>query len=100
MATRPGSRKLDQLRANPVATLHFAEDSKAAYLSLMGEAHIHTDPTTIRAHNPYQGASLAHFFPDFPADFVLLGFKPHWLELATADIASKPATWQPQGLAL
>ena len=100
MATRPGSRKLDQLRANPIATLHFAEDSKAAYLSLMGTAHIHTDPATIHAKNPYKGPALTHFFPNFPADFVLLGFKPQWLELATADIPGEPTTWQPQGLTL
>jgi general stress protein 26 len=100
MATRPGSRKLDQLRANPIATLHFAEDSKAAYLSLMGTAHIHTDPATIQAKNPYKGAGLTHFFPHFPADFVLLGFKPQWLEIATATLPSNPVTWQPQGLAL
>ena len=100
MATRPGSRKLDQLRANPIATLHFAEDSKAAYLSLMGTAHIHTDPATIQDKNPYKGSALTHFFPNYPTDFVLLGFKPQWLELATQDIPSSPATWQPQGLKL
>lgn len=100
MATRPGSRKLDQLRANPTATLHFAEDGKAAYLSLMGRASIHTEASTIQAKNPYKGAALAKYFPHFPTDFVLIGFKPGWLELATADIPSKPDTWQPQGLAL
>ena len=100
MATRPNSRKLDQLRTNPAATLHFADDPHAAYLSLMGEARIHTDTTTIQAKNPYRGPALTQYFPNFPADFVLLGFKPQWLELAASDIPSKPTTWQPQGLAI
>ena len=98
MGTRKGSRKLEQISANHRATLHFAEDTQNSYLSLMGEVHAVDDPATIALRNPYSGKALEKFFPAFPSDFVLLSFKPHYLEIATKSVASKPDTWQPQGL--
>ncbi len=100
MGTRPGSRKLEQLAANPTATIHFADDEHAAYVSIVGTAHATTDPSIIKANNPYKGDRLAHFFPHFPDDFVLIQFKPQWLEVATATLSSAPKTWQPQGIDL
>ena len=98
MGTRKGSRKLQQLAANPRATLHFADDAKIAYLSLMGEARATSDPAVIAQKNPYHGKSLEHFFPKFPDDFVLLSFKPHYLEIMADKLPGKADTWQPQGL--
>lgn len=100
MATRPGSRKLTQLAANPTATIHFADDEHGAYVSIVGQAHASTDPALIQARNPYNAERLAHYFPHFPNDFVLLQFKPQWLEVATEELASDPKTWQPQGIEL
>jgi general stress protein 26 len=98
MGTRPGSRKLEQLAANPRATLHFAEDTKGLYVSLMGEARTVADPAVVAAKNPYKGALLKAYFPNFPKDFVLLSFKPHYLEIMTETILGTKETWQPQGL--
>jgi len=100
MATRPGTRKLDQIAHNSAATLHFADDASAAYASLTGEARAIRDPAMITARNPYKGDALKSYFPDFPRDFVLIGFKPHWLEITTAQIASTADTWRPQGLTI
>ena len=100
MATRPGSRKLDQIAKSRAATLHFNDDQSAAYASLMGEVRAIRDETLIATKNPYKGALLKQFFPDFPKDFVLLGFKPFWLEIATLEIAARDDTWQPQGLTI
>lgn len=100
MATRPGTRKLEQIAHNRAATLHFADDGSAAYASLMGEARAIRDETLIATKNPYKGAALKSFFPDFPRDFVLLAFKPFWLEIATGAIPSTTDTWRPQGLTI
>ncbi|MBB5061049.1 general stress protein 26 [Granulicella aggregans] len=98
IGTRKGSRKLEQLAANPAATLHFNDDANGAYVSLMGEAHAHTDAALIAVKNPYKGDMIKSYFPQYPADFVLIGFKPHWLEVMTADLRGKPETWQPEGV--
>jgi general stress protein 26 len=100
MGTRKGSRKLEQISANPHATLHFADDSKASYASLMGEARIILDAAVIALKNPYKGKALEKFFPAFPSDFVLVSFKPHHREIMTDKLAGKHETWQPQGLAV
>ena len=98
MGTRKGSRKLEQIVANPRSTLHFAEDAKTSYASLMGEAHAVYDAEVVARKNPYSGKMLESFFPKFPNDFVLIGFKPSYLEIMTDKLAGKPETWQPQGL--
>ncbi|MBT2188115.1 pyridoxamine 5'-phosphate oxidase family protein [Sphingobium nicotianae] len=100
MATRPGTRKLEQIAHNHTATLHFADDASAAYASLMGEARMVSDPALIASRNPYKGQALKQFFPDFPRDFVLLAFRPAWLEITTASIPSTTDTWRPQGLTI
>jgi general stress protein 26 len=100
MATRPGTRKLEQIGQNPAATLHFADDASAAYASLMGEARVMSDPWFIANRNPYKGEALKSYFPDFPRDFVLLAFKPFWLEITTPTIPGTTDTWRPQGLTI
>jgi general stress protein 26 len=100
MATRPGTRKLEQLKQNPAATLHFADDGSSAYASLMGEARVTEDASSIANRNPYKGDALKKYFPDFPRDFVLLAFKPFWLEIVTRTIRSTTDTWRPQGLTI
>lgn len=100
MATRPGTRKLDQITHNRAATLHFADDDSAAYASLMGEARVMKGEWFIANRNPYKGDALKSFFPDFPRDFVLIAFKPFWLEIATGSIPSTTDTWRPQGLTI
>jgi general stress protein 26 len=100
MGTRKGSRKLEQIAANPRATIHFADDSQSSYLSLMGEVRAVADPATTALKNPYKGKALEKFFPMFPSDFALLSFKPHYLEIATKTVPSKPDTWQPQGVTI
>ena len=98
MGTRKGSRKLEQIAANPRATLHFADDAKISYASLMGKAVAVSDPAIISLKNPYRGKQLEAFFPKFPEDFVLLSFKPDYLEVMTDGLAGRSDTWQPQGL--
>lgn len=100
MGTRRGSRKLDQIIAHPAASLHFSDDAAGTYLSLMGRCRIVGDRTTIDAKNPFRGPDLAHYFPAFPDDFALIGFRPDYLELTSKAFPGAKDIWQPEGLVL
>jgi hypothetical protein len=64
----------------------------------MGEAKPVYDVAVIEAKNPYKGKMRDQFFPKYPNDFVLLSFRPRYLEIMTDKIAGSGETWQPQGL--
>lgn len=105
MSTRRTSRKVDQIRKHPQATLHFARDNLsenfkgAYYASLMGEAFVHLDPQSYANHAP-TGQIRSENWPDFPHDYAAIRFKPRWLEVYGRGIKGKPETWQPQGVIL
>jgi general stress protein 26 len=103
MSTRRNSRKVDQIRRHPQATLHFARDNLtenfrgAYYASLMGEAFVHLDAESYAAHAP-TGAMRAQYWPNFPHDYAAIRFKPSWLEVYGRGIQWESETWQPQGV--
>ena len=105
MSTRRNSRKVDQIRSHPQATLHFARDSLsenfrgAYYASLMGDAFVHLDPESYAEHAP-TGDMRTQYFPNFPHDYAAIRFKPRWLEVYGRGIQWKPETWQPQAVIL
>ena len=105
IGTRRTSRKLDQLRANPKATLHFAFDDKegqfanAYYASFMGTATVHIDEATLRLRAPGEEYRRTQW-PNFPHDYAAIRFVPKWLEVFGKGIKSRPETWQPQGVML
>jgi general stress protein 26 len=105
MSTRRGSRKIDQIRRHPKATLHFARDNLgenfqgAYYASLMGEAFVHVDPESYERHAP-TGEMRAQGWPNFPDDYAAIRFKPKWLEVYGRGISGEPRTWQPQAVML
>ncbi|HET6603750.1 MAG TPA: pyridoxamine 5'-phosphate oxidase family protein [Xanthomonadaceae bacterium] len=105
MSTRRDSRKVDQIRRHPQATLHFARDNLrenfrgAYYASLMGEAFVHVDPESYAGHAP-SGEIRTENWPDFPHDYAAIRFKPRWLEVYGRGIKGKPETWQPQAVVL
>jgi general stress protein 26 len=105
MSTRRTSRKVDQIRRHPQATLHFARDSLsenfkgAYYASLMGEAFVHLDPESYAKHAP-TGEMRTQYWPNFPHDYAAIRFKPKWLEVYGRGIKWEPETWQPQAVIL
>src|SRR5690606_13177202 len=105
MSTRRDSRKVDQIRKHPKATLHFARDNLAEnfkgayYASLMGEAFVHLDPESYVEHAP-TGEIRKENWPNFPHDYAAIRFKPRWLEVYGRGIKGKPETWQPQAVVL
>ena len=105
ISTRRTSRKLDQLRANPKATLYFNFDdvtgnfANAFYASFMGVASVHTDPAAMGRAVPDEETRRV-YWPNFPDDFAAIRFKPHWLEVTGRGIRGDELNWQPQAVVL
>ena len=105
MGTRRTSRKLDQIRHNPNATIYFARDDidgkfkNAYYASFMGTASVHIDDATVQARAPDEEYRRAQW-PNFPHDYAAIKFETKWLEVFGRGIKSKPETWQPQAVTL
>lgn len=105
MGTRRTSRKLDQIRRNPNATIHFARDDidgkfqQAYYASFMGTASVHIDDATVKLRAPDEEYRRAQW-PNFPHDYAAIRFETKWLEVFGRGIKSKPETWQPQAVTL
>lgn len=105
ISTRRGSRKIDQVRKHPQATLHFAKDSLnenfkgAYYASFMGEAWVHIDDPEMLAHVPEEAIRKENW-PDYPKDYAVVRFKPKWLEVYGHGINGRPDNWQPQAVIL
>lgn len=105
IGTRRTSRKVEQLRANPHATLYFNFDdltgdfASAYYASFMGVASVHTDPATANKSAPDAETRKA-YWPNFPDDYASIRFRPHWLEVTGHGIKGDKANWQPQAVVL
>lgn len=105
ISTRRGSRKIDQVRSHPQATLHFAKDDTANnfqtayYASFMGEAFVHIDDDVMAAHVPDEDIRKGQW-PNFPRDYAVIRFRPKWLEVYGRGIKGRPDTWQPQAVVL
>ncbi len=105
MSTRRTSRKVDQIRAHKLATLHFARDNLAEnfagayYASFMGEAFVELEPAIYETHAP-TGELRTQGWPNFPDDYAAIRFKPRWLEVYGRGISGEPSTWQPQAVVL
>jgi general stress protein 26 len=99
-ATRPNTRKVSQIRANPLVALYFSVDAQGSYVSVSGTATIHTDlatKTRISWRSPVQ---RVEFWPDYPNDYVLVSIEPQWIEVLGQGIDADPLSWRPQRLVI
>jgi general stress protein 26 len=96
--TRPSTRKVDQIAKNPLVTLYFNENQRAAYATIMGRATVHRDPKNPRLQSFLDSATVHFFWPAFPRDFVMLEVTPDWLEFIGPGIWNDPNTWRPQAV--
>jgi general stress protein 26 len=97
-STIPGTRKLDQIQANPKVTLYFDGPGDVTYLSIIGKASVYTDPDTVRKHAWRSDDARARFWPNFPENYVLIKVEPRWLEVVAPDLQSREADWRPQAV--
>jgi general stress protein 26 len=96
--TRPSTRKVDQIAKNPLVTLYFNENQRAAYTTIMGRATVHRDPKNPRLQPFLDSATVKFFWPEFPKDFVMLEVTPDWLEFIGPGVWNDPNTWRPQAV--
>ena len=96
--TRPSTRKIDQIAKNPLVTLYFNEDQRAAYATIMGRATVHWDPKNPRLQPFLDSATVKFFWPAFPRDFVMIEVTPDWLEFIGPGVWNDPDTWRPQAV--
>ena len=96
--TRLSTRKVAQVRARPQVTLYFNEDGATRYVSIMGEAVIHTDPEHPGAKRHYDVDYARYFWPEFPRDFVMLEIRPRWLEYMSPGMPPARGSWRPQAV--
>ncbi len=105
LGTRRTSRKVEQIRNNPKATVHFAQDdvnggyANAYYASFMGTATVHTDDATVQLRSPEEKYRRSQW-PDFPDDYAAIRFETKWLEVYGRGIKGKPENWQPQAVTI
>lgn len=98
VATRPETRKVDQIRGNPYVTLYYNVDGEGSYVSIMGQALLHEDLEYIRSNNPFSEEWTQQFFPDFSENMVLIEIEPIWMEVMGQGISASEDTWRPQAV--
>jgi general stress protein 26 len=96
--TRRTTRMIQQIRHHPKVTLYFNDDAKLSYLTIMGEAVIHTDSEHEEARRFYDDEYAAFFWPDLKNDFVMIQVKPRWIEFMGPKVPNHPETWRPQSV--
>jgi len=96
IATKPVTRKVGQIRADPRVTLFYFDPGGPDYVTLLGTAELVTDAAARRAH---WKPAWAGFYEDENRgdDYLLIRVKPHRLEIVSArhKIAGDPETWRP-----
>ena len=100
IATKPNTRKVDQIRSNPKVSLYFSVDGEGSYVSVMGEALLHEDQATKTAMSWREDAARSALWPDFPEDYLLIEVKPEWMEVIGAGVAAHTIDWRPQAIVI
>jgi len=100
IATKPNTRKVDQIRRNPQVSLYFSVDGEGSYVSVMGEALLHEDRATKTSMSWREEAVRSVLWPDFPEDYLLIEIKPNWVEVIGAGVAAHTVDWRPQAIVI
>lgn len=93
LATNPGSRKVEQLRARPRVALHYLVEGVPAYVTLIGRARLVDDPETKARH---WKESWTPFYPDRGESVLLIEVTPIRLEVVSESHGAPgdPETWR------
>lgn len=96
IATRPGTRKLQQIEAEPDVALYFEKDDAGSYLSVMGQAEIVRDAASVRRESWHSAEQRDEFYPGFPQDMILIRLRVTWFEVITPNVEASEDLWRPQ----
>ena len=94
MGTNPKSRKVLQIKANPKVTMHYFNEAKMGYVSLMGEAFIVND---IETKSKKWKDGWEQFYKNKTDDFMLIKFVPETVEVIGMldGFSGDSLTWAP-----
>lgn len=93
VATKPNTRKVNQIKAHNRVTLFYFDDEGRNYVSLMGEASLIDDEAMKRAMR--READSDRIYPNFPNDYLLIRIEPIWLEGLLPGYRGDRETWTP-----
>jgi general stress protein 26 len=93
MATRPVTRKVDQISGNDHVTLYYWDHESRSYVTLMGKATL-VDDVEVKSRMR-RAADSDRFYPDFPDDYLLIKFVPDYLEAIVPGYRGDRDTWVP-----
>ena len=93
LATNPGSRKVEQLRARPRVALHYLAERVPAYVTLIGRARL-VDDAEMKARHWKE--SWTPFYPDRDESVLLIEVTPIRLEVVSEahGAPGDPQTWR------
>ncbi len=94
LATNPKSRKVQEIRHNHQATLHYIDEPRTGYVSLYGNIYFVENDSVKKAHwkNGWE-----KFYPNKSDAYMLLKFVPDYLEVISIrdSLNGDPKNWQP-----
>ena len=93
IATRPVTRKVQQIEGNDQVTLYYWNSDARSYVTLMGRAELIDDVEVKTAMR--RDADSERLYPDFPADYLLIRFVPDYLEAIVPGYRGDRANWRP-----
>lgn len=93
VATKPNTRKVEQLRGSNKVTLFYFDAEGRNYVSIMGTAELVTDTATKLAMR--READSDRIYPNFPDDYLLIRIAPDWLEGLLPGYRGDRDTWMP-----
>ena len=93
LGTNPKSRKVSQIKMNPLVTLYYLDQDASGYVLIRGKAEI---IDTAEEKEIHWKEAWAPFYKDREKDFVLIKVSPQWMEVIsnTRGIIGDPTTWE------
>jgi general stress protein 26 len=96
LATKPVTRKVEQIRKNPKVTLFYWDQASMGYVTLIGDATLIDEPAEKAKRWKPEWSKL--FADDNRGDdYLLIRVRPIRLEIVSAadGVLNDPATWRP-----
>ena len=93
VATKPNTRKVEQIRGNARVTSFYFDAEGRNYVSVMGEAKLIDDVAIKQAMR--READSDRIYPNFPEDYLLIRITPLWLEGLLPGHRGDRETWMP-----
>lgn len=92
--TNANSRKVTQIKNNPVATLYYTDSDNSGYVVIHGKAQLVDDQNEEKMRWKEEWNA---FYPNRPEGYLLIKVSPEWMEVLSYSrgITGDPSTWQP-----